>query len=266
MAALAFTAATRRTHHDFRLAVTARDRTELKSRLTAWVEDQSGPAVSGRRLSAGRRIAFVFPGQGGQWAGMGRSLLREVPVFRDVLEKCDLAIRKHTGWSVVELLLSAESENSFSEVDIVQPALFAVMVGLASLWRSWGLEPDAVVGHSMGECAAAAISGALTLEDAAAVICHRSLLMKGASGRGLMAVTNLSPGVRQLAWRRNMTDVSRWPPTTAPRRPPFPATRLPWNKPWRRLRAARSSAGALRWTWHRTARTWSRSGKNWHAA
>ena len=189
---LAFTAATRRTHHDSRLAVTARDRKELQNHLSIWLNDESGTGVSaGQCRPAVRRTAFVFPGQGGQWAGMGLTLWRDEPVFREVLEQCDLAIRKQAGWSVIDRLRSADDENSLSEIDVVQPALFAVMVALAALWRSWGVEPDAVVGHSMGECAAAAVSGALSLEDAAAVICHRSRLMKGASGRGLMAVTNL---------------------------------------------------------------------------
>ena len=122
---------------------------------------------------------------------MGRTLLREEGVFRDILEECDRAVRKHTGWSVLDRLLSMEEERAFARAEIVQPVLFSVMVGLAALWRSWGLEPDAVVGHSMGEAAAAAVCGALSIEDAAAVICHRSALMKTVSGRGSMALIQL---------------------------------------------------------------------------
>ena len=193
MADLAFTAATRRSHMDFRLAVVASDRTELENRLSAWLAGEPSEGIaSGRCPSSARRLAFVFPGQGGQWVGMGRGLFQDEPVFRDVIEACDVAIRCHTGWSVIDRLLSSESDSASSEIDVVQPVLFSVMVALAALWRSWGVEPDAVVGHSMGESAAAAVSGALSLEDAAAVICHRSRLMKGASGRGLMAVTGLN--------------------------------------------------------------------------
>ena len=190
MADLAFTAATRRTHLDFRLAVTAGTRAELESRLTACIDGDPGPGIaSGHNPSSARRTVFVFPGQGGQWVGMGRRLFQGQPVFREVIEKCDVAIRQHAGWSVIDRLLS---EVDLAEIDVTQPTLFAVMVALAALWRSWGVEPDAVVGHSMGESAAAAVSGALSIEDAAAVICHRSRLMKRASGRGLMAVTGLS--------------------------------------------------------------------------
>ena len=205
MADLAFTAATRRTHHEFRLAVTAGDRAQLHDRLTAWLRDEPCQGVvSGRQMPAARRKVFVFPGQGGQWVGMGRGLLQKETVFRDVVEECDRVIRKHTGWSVLERLRSAEGESGFSDVDVVQPTLFAVMVGLAALWRSWGIEPDAVVGHSMGESVAAVVSGALTLEDAAAVICHRSSLMKRASGRGSMAITQLSlEEATQLAFEYN---------------------------------------------------------------
>ncbi|MGH9592960.1 MAG: acyltransferase domain-containing protein, partial [Bryobacteraceae bacterium] len=188
---LAYTASVRRTHHDFRLALLAKNRQELEPQLKAWLakEQQPGIRVGQRRAGASPRVAFVFPGQGGQWAGMGRRLLAEEPVFRDAVSSCDALIAKHTGWSVVEKL---QNSAPMTDIDIVQPSLFAVMVGLAQLWRSWGIEPAAVIGHSMGEVAAAAVAGALSLEDAAAVVCHRSRLMKGASGQGLMALAELS--------------------------------------------------------------------------
>jgi acyl transferase domain-containing protein/acyl carrier protein len=121
---------------------------------------------------------------------MGRKLMCE-PAFRDAMTQCDQAIRQHVGWSVIEQLMNPGAEMP-EDVSVVQPCLFAVMVSLAALWRSRGVEPQAVVGHSMGEIAAAAVSGALPLEDAAAVICYRSQLMKRASGRGLMAFAELS--------------------------------------------------------------------------
>jgi acyl transferase domain-containing protein/acyl carrier protein len=188
---LAYTAARRRTHHDFRLAITASGREDLAKALGAWLEGEQLPgAQSGRRVSNLRgRVAFVFPGQGGQWKGMGRGLYSAEPAFRRRLDECDAAIRRYAGWSVVEKLTSgAEIE----AIDVVQPCLFAVMAALAELWRSRGIEPGAVVGHSMGEIAAAAVSGALTLDDAAAAICARSSLMKTASGLGAMAVAELA--------------------------------------------------------------------------
>lgn len=191
---LAYTAAVRRAHLDDRLSVVARTRQELLDRLQGWLAKQEQPGVhSGRRTAEqARRAVFVFSGQGGQWLGMGRTLLRDELVFREALSRCDEAIRKFTGLSVTELLTQSDDSSVLRSIDVVQPVLFAVMVSLAELWRSYGVEPEAVVGHSMGEVAAAAVSGALSLDDAAAVICHRSRLMKGASGRGRMAVAELS--------------------------------------------------------------------------
>jgi acyl transferase domain-containing protein/acyl carrier protein len=191
LADLAYTAAVRRTHHEFRLAITATSRSELSDKLSRWLSGQDVEGVQAGRSQGLERskAVFVFPGQGGQWAGMGRSLMCE-PAFGDAMAKCDQAIQRHAGWSVIERLMAGREMPE--DVNAVQPCLFAVMVSLAALWRSWGVEPQAVVGHSMGEIAAAAVSGALTLEDAAAVICYRSQLMKRASGCGLMAFTQLS--------------------------------------------------------------------------
>jgi acyl transferase domain-containing protein len=193
LADLAYTAAVRHTHHDHRLALTASSREELGARLTAWLGGEELPGVVvGRRLqpTPGKAV-FVYPGQGGQWLGMGRSLLEREPVFRDALLRCDAAIAKHAGWSVVEELSATPENSRLDEIDIVQPTLFAVMIALTELLRSLGVEPSAVVGHSMGEVAAAAVAGALSLDDAAAVICHRSTLMKLSRGLGAMAVVEL---------------------------------------------------------------------------
>src|SRR5689334_6039930 len=141
-------------------------------------EAHAGLARSDAKAEARPRVAFVFPGQGSQWVGMGRRLLEEEPVFRAALEGCDRAIAEETGWSLVEELRAEEGRSRLSEIDVVQPALFAVGVALAGLWRSWGVEPDAVLGHSMGEVAAAHVAGALSLEDAARIICRRSRLLK----------------------------------------------------------------------------------------
>jgi myxalamid-type polyketide synthase MxaD len=147
---------------------------------------------SGRRLGDQRRkLVFVFSGQGSQWVGMGRELLEQEPAFREAMERCDRAIRKYTGWSVLEELAADEAHSRVDEVDVVQPAIFAVQVSLANLWLSWGIEPDAVVGQSLGEVAAAYVAGALTLEDAARVMCRRSQLVKKTSGQGSMAVVQL---------------------------------------------------------------------------
>ena len=187
---LAWTAGCRRTHHRQRLAVTARNRGELAETLAAWLQGEQPAAVQvGQTTERRHRVAFIFPGQGGQWAGMCHRLYRDVPVFRERLRECDAAIRNYAGWSVIEKL---EQAAPLDGIDVIQPSLFAVMVALAALWREWGVMPEAVVGHSMGESAAAAVCGALSLDDAARVICARSRLMKTMSGRGLMAVAELT--------------------------------------------------------------------------
>jgi acyl transferase domain-containing protein len=176
LADLGYTAGARRAHHDFRLSLVAGTRQELLERINGWIAKQEQPgARSGKRLAEEkRRAVFVFPGQGGQWLGMGRTLLRDEPAFQKALARCEEAIRKYTGWSVTERLTAKDAESSLSGIDVIQPVLFAVMLSLAELWRSLGIEPEGVVGHSMGEAAAAAFCGALSLDDAAAVICHRS--------------------------------------------------------------------------------------------
>ena len=135
----------------------------------------------------------MFPGQGSQWFGMGRTLLKQEAVFREAVERCDRAMRPHGDWSLLAELTATDAAHSrLNEVDVLQPALFAIQVALTALWRSWGIEPDAVVGHSMGEVAAAHVAGALSLEDAARVICSRSRLVKPTIGHGAMAAVELS--------------------------------------------------------------------------
>jgi acyl transferase domain-containing protein/acyl carrier protein len=192
LADLAYTAGVRRTHQPFRLAAVASSRAELDGKLAAWLAGEPVEGIREGQQPSGLRgkAVFVFPGQGWQWDGMARGLMNE-PAFRATLEQCDRAICQHTGWSVVARLSAGGAQLS-EDVAIVQPCLFAVMAALTALWRSWGIEPAAVVGHSMGESAAAWASGALSLEDAVSVICSRSRLMQRTSGQGLMAVAELS--------------------------------------------------------------------------
>ncbi len=122
---------------------------------------------------------------------MGRELLEQEPVFRATLEECDALLRRHASWSLLRELAADESQSRLDQTEIAQPAIFALQVGLAALWRSWGIVPDAVVGHSVGEVAAAHVSGALNLEDALTVIYHRGRLMERATGKGKMASVEL---------------------------------------------------------------------------
>jgi acyl transferase domain-containing protein/acyl carrier protein len=182
--AVAGALAHRRAHLEHRAVVADLDG------LRALARDETGPAVVGpQRVRPPGRIAFVFPGQGAQWVGMGRDLLGTSPRFADELERCDAALRAHTGWSVVAVLRGDPGAPAPERVDVVQPALFAVMVALAAVWRAHGVRPAAVVGHSQGELAAACVAGALSLGDAAAVVALRSRALAGLGGG--MAVIGL---------------------------------------------------------------------------
>jgi len=175
-----------------RLALAVRDRDALRDALAAVASGESLVEPPEVPTSTPPKVAFVFPGQGSQWIGMGRELLAGEPAFREALTACDRAIAAEAGWSVIKELLASAETSQLERIDVVQPVLFAIEVALAALWRSWGVEPQAVVGHSMGEVAAACVAGALSLEDGAAIMCRRSALLKRVSGRGEMALVELS--------------------------------------------------------------------------
>jgi acyl transferase domain-containing protein/acyl carrier protein len=191
---ICYSASARRGHHDYRMSVIGDSSQQLIEGLEAFLKGETRAGLSSGRKALGthKRLAFVFSGQGSQWFGMGRTLLHDEPVFREVIERCALALRPHTDWSLIaELAATDATESRLNDVDVIQPALFAVQVALAALWRSRGIEPDAVVGHSMGEVAAAYVAGALSLEDAALIICTRSKLVKRTVGQGAMASVEL---------------------------------------------------------------------------
>ncbi|QRO00045.1 alpha/beta fold hydrolase [Archangium violaceum] len=176
---------------DQRIAVTARTRDDLAARLDGLLQDRPLPgAVAGIARRGRLGPVFVFGGQGSQWRRMGADLLRE-PAFRASIERCDRVMRPHLGGSLLDALLSGDA-TWLEDIAWVQPAIFAVQVSLAALWRSWGVEPAAVVGQSMGEIAAATVAGCMSLEDAARIICVWSRLQKRTAGRGTMALVELS--------------------------------------------------------------------------
>ncbi|WP_432192471.1 SDR family NAD(P)-dependent oxidoreductase [Streptomyces sp. bgisy027] len=191
--AVAATLAHHRTHFEHRAVLQAGDRDELLTALHALAEDRPGPdrTAGPEQASANGKLAFVFPGQGSQWPGMARDLLDRDPVFADEFDRCDAALRPFTGWSVTSVLRGDAGAPGLDRVDVVQPVLFAVMVSLAAVWRARGIRPDAVVGHSQGEVAAACVAGALSLNDAAAVVALRSRALTELSGTGTMAVVAL---------------------------------------------------------------------------
>ncbi|EGX61520.1 type I polyketide synthase [Streptomyces zinciresistens K42] len=190
---VALSLAATRSAFEHRAVVTGTGRDELLQRLEAVAEDTSTAtgAVRGRTGDAGRSV-FVFPGQGAQWLGMGVGLLESSPVFAESVGECESALSVYVDWSLTDVLRGVEGAPGFDRVDVVQPVLFAVMVSLARLWRSVGVEPDAVMGHSQGEIAAACVAGALSLEDAARVVALRSqAIAAGLAGRGGMVSVGL---------------------------------------------------------------------------
>ena len=148
-----------------------------------------GVTVEGVASESSGRSVLVFPGQGTQWAGMGAQLLDESPVFAARLHECAAALAPFVDFDVVEVLRTGVA---LERVEVIQPVTWAVMVSLAELWRSLGVEPDAVVGHSQGEIAAAAVSGALSLGDAARVVALRARVIgRELAGLGGMASVSL---------------------------------------------------------------------------
>jgi len=188
-AEIAWSLATSRSTFEHRAVILGQERTDLLSGLTAVAGGQpSSQAVTGTLPAGGGggRVVFVFPGQGSQWIGMGRELAASSPVFAARLAECGAALAPYVDWSLDDVLAGAEGAPGFDRVDVVQPVLWAVMVSLAGFWQAAGVIPDAVVGHSQGEIAAAVVAGILSLEDAAKVVALRSKALFALSGRGGM--------------------------------------------------------------------------------
>ncbi|WP_431727289.1 SDR family NAD(P)-dependent oxidoreductase [Verrucosispora sp. TAA-831] len=181
-----------------RAVVAAADAVTARDGLSAFAAGIEAPnVVAGHSAGRDERVVFVFPGQGAQWAGMGVALMAESPVFARRMAECEQALGPFVDWSLTEVL---GDERALERVEVVQPALWAVMVSLAAVWRSWGVEPSAVVGHSQGEIAAACVAGALTLEDGARVVALRSAAIAGLAGTesGMTSVAMSRADVEEL--------------------------------------------------------------------
>jgi mycoketide-CoA synthase len=194
---LAYSLATTRSLFEHRAVLVAHGLPELRDELKAVASEQPAPNTAFGQDGVCGKVAFVFPGQGSEWIGMALSLLESSQVFRDRLEECDRAFAPYLDWSLLEVLREQEGAPALDGVDVVQPVLFAVMVALAAVWRSIGVEPDAVVGHSQGEIAAAYVAGALSLKDAAKLVALRSRALRRLAGKGAMAVVGLQEGELQ---------------------------------------------------------------------
>src|SRR5262249_10573985 len=140
---------------EHRAVVTGADREHLMAALAGLAGGDPGAGVVVGRAQSVGKTAFVFPGQGSQWVGMGAQLLDASTVFATHMQRCDEALSEHVEWSLIDVIRAVAGAPGLNRVDVVQPVLWAVMVSLAELWRSVGVIPDAVIGHSQGEIAAA---------------------------------------------------------------------------------------------------------------
>lgn len=193
-------AARHRSHLEHRTAVVGRSASEIRQKLQAQIAAARSGADAPR--GGGVRVAFVYSGNGPQWWGMARRLLEQDSTFREAVERCDLALARFAGWSLMEELARDESRSRMDQTSVAQPALFAVQYGLTEVLRSWGVVPAAVVGHSVGEVAAALAAGALSFDDAVRVIYHRSRTQEQTAGRGKMAAVGLSAAEAEKAIAR----------------------------------------------------------------
>ncbi|WP_215911737.1 SDR family NAD(P)-dependent oxidoreductase [Streptomyces coffeae] len=188
---IGFSSATTRALLERRATVVAADRGELLAGLDALASaTPAANVVDGQAIASGAKPVFVFPGQGAQWEGMAVELLDSSPAFAAEIAACGEALSEFVDWRLEDVLRGVPGAPSMERVDVVQPALFAVMVSLAVLWRSYGVEPSAVVGHSQGEIAAAYVAGALSLPDAVRIVAVRSQLVRDrlAGFGGMMSV------------------------------------------------------------------------------
>jgi acyl transferase domain-containing protein/NADPH:quinone reductase-like Zn-dependent oxidoreductase/SAM-dependent methyltransferase/acyl carrier protein len=207
---LAYTLGARRNHHPYRLTLSARSIGEAIQEFNGYAEGQPGSKVRmafAPRRTDPPRVAFVMSGMGPQWWGMGRELIQHEPVFRQSIERCDAIMRPWARFSLLEELGRTEEASQLHRTEIAQPAIFAMQVALSKLWKSWGVQPSATLGHSVGEVAAACVAGVLSLEEAARIIVLRGRFMDDcARGEGTMLAIGLDEdAARTLISRHDRT-------------------------------------------------------------
>ncbi|GHO54873.1 type I polyketide synthase [Ktedonobacter robiniae] len=196
---LCFSASLHREHHPYRLALTVTSLDDLKEKLQVFLASAHRPGITLQGVALNhtlkdnaKRLAFVFSGNGPQWFAMGRHLLTHDELFRSVIERCDQRWLPLAGWSLIEELLADEACSRMDRTEVAQPTLFALQIALSKVWKSLGIEPQAVIGHSVGEIAAAYVAGILSLEDAIQVLYHRSRLQELTAGQGAMVAVGIS--------------------------------------------------------------------------
>jgi len=187
-----YTISQRRSHHSHRMVLLSKNNEDIDKDLQFYsMGRESEKVISGQAdLSEKLKTVFVYTGMGPQWFGMGEKLMEAEPVFLNAMHRCDDAFKAISGWSVIDAMRAGDFGENISETEIAQPANFIIQVSLTELWSSWGIKPDAVIGHSVGEVSAAYISGALSLEAAVKVCYHRSRLQKKTVGvnDGMLAI------------------------------------------------------------------------------
>ena len=211
---ICFTANAGRSHFAHRLSVSGETADDLRRSLAAYAAGEPDVAlVAGRRRDAGApRIGFLFTGQGAQHAGMARTLYDTSPVFRAAFDRCADALAPHLSQPLHDLVFVAADAERINDTDIAHPANFALQYALAELWRAWGIVPAVVVGHSLGEYAAACVAGVLSLADAARLVVARGRATQalGDSGDvvGGMATVFAAPATVEAALKAAGADVS----------------------------------------------------------
>ncbi len=200
IAEIAGALAWRRGHFARRAAFVADSREALAEALERFAagDDDIAEGASGTARARGK-VAFVFPGQGSQWVGMGTRLFVESPTFAAAIRRCAQALAPHVDWNLEEIIAGTASDEWTTRVDMVQPALWAMFVALAEMWREAGVEPDVVVGHSQGEVAAATVAGILSYEDAALIVARRAAIIRRKAGKGLMLAVDLDIAAARAA-------------------------------------------------------------------
>jgi len=190
---LCYSASCRRSHHNYRTAIVGNTFTEIRAQLEQFVSEGTGEWLANGKIlnSEIDKPVFVYTGMGPQWWAMGRELYAKEPVFKETVDTCDTIFLKLAGWSIRDEILAEEEKSRITETAIAQPANFVVQVGLTALLHAYGIEPAAIVGHSVGEVTAAYASGVLTLEQALQVSYHRSQIQNKAAGQGQMLAVGI---------------------------------------------------------------------------
>jgi acyl transferase domain-containing protein len=255
---ICFSASARRTHHEFRLALVAHDKAELAEQIEAFLRgEHRATASSGRKSADPARPVFVCSGMGQQWWAMGRELLAQQPVYRHAVEEVGDLFRRLADWSLLDELTADEKSSRIHQTDVGQRAIFALQIALAALWRSWGIEPAAVFGHSAGEMAERCRWRMPSSSHSTAAVCNTYLPGKDRCWRQAFPASKRRPSSNVIRG----TFPSQ--PSTAPARLRSPAMPRSLSKSTRSSTTQACSAAPCRWRCHSTAQRWSSSKASW---